>query len=379
MRIAIISYWNSTNNYGQVLQCFALQKCLRDMGHNAFHIKYLERPKSQAKRIQQFVLNAVRGGFFPIIRRKIAYFLSIPTNNITYKELHDLQKKEDTLHRRQFDKFRDKYLSFTKSTYDEVSIKSNPPEADCLIAGSDQIWGYPSDAYMLNFGNDSIKRIAYAPSLGGIEYKDKYLEKKFKRYLEKIDIVTCREQDGVEVCRRVGRKDTELVPDPVFLLPKETYEEIAVKPTFSGYVFLYILGNPIEIEVKHFFDWANHRNLKVIYVAAQGRSDSYPKLYPNVDEFIGLIMNAKYIFTNSYHGMAMSIILNKQFSAIPLTGNYARMNNRVTTLLSRLKLTDRILTDSNDVFNKEIDYTEINLKLSERRTEILRKFKEWLC
>ena len=40
MKIGIITFWQSNDNYGQALQCFALQKQLISMGHTPFLIKY---------------------------------------------------------------------------------------------------------------------------------------------------------------------------------------------------------------------------------------------------------------------------------------------------------------------------------------------------
>jgi hypothetical protein len=40
MKIGIMTFWWSDDNYGQLLQCYALQKYLRDAGHDAYLIRY---------------------------------------------------------------------------------------------------------------------------------------------------------------------------------------------------------------------------------------------------------------------------------------------------------------------------------------------------
>ena len=45
MKIGIITFWQSNDNYGQVLQCFALQQQLIKLGHKPFLIKYVPLQK----------------------------------------------------------------------------------------------------------------------------------------------------------------------------------------------------------------------------------------------------------------------------------------------------------------------------------------------
>lgn len=373
MKIGIISFWDTMNNYGQVLQCFALQRFLRNLGHDAYHIRYSPRPLTKIERLTSGFNSVFKSICYGELLKNLNSHFSKTKD--TFAELGSLQSEEDKLHPRGFDEFRKKYIKFSNKTYDQYSIRETPPEADCYICGSDQIWSSPNEAYMLNFGDKKIKRIAYAASLGGVKYdNNKKVAADFKKKLKRFDIVTCREMDGVEVCRKMGRPDTELVPDPVFLLAKEDYEKIAIRPQEEGYVLLYLLGNPIDLEVQEIFKWATRNDIIIKYVPAQGRVDEYPKVYPNVDEFIGLIMNAKYVITNSFHGMAMSIIFNKQFVVIPVTGQFLRMNDRINTTLSNYNLYDRIFDGNLDKLLIEIEYSDVNKVMTHQADLISSKF-----
>ena len=84
-------------------------------------------------------------------------------------------------------------------------------------------------------------------------------------------------------------------------------------------------------------------------MASQGRLDSYEKIYPNVDEWLGLIQGAKYVVTNSFHGTVFSVIMNRKFLTILLCGAFTRMNGRFIDLLSRLGLENRIYSRNMDV------------------------------
>jgi hypothetical protein len=39
MKIGILTFWNTPDNYGQMLQCFALQTYLREQGHDTFLVR----------------------------------------------------------------------------------------------------------------------------------------------------------------------------------------------------------------------------------------------------------------------------------------------------------------------------------------------------
>lgn len=215
--------------------------------------------------------------------------------------------------------------------------------------------------------------------MGGITLVNKYLRIRFKQLLRNFDHVTLREQDGVDLCRALGRTDAELVPDPVMLLDVEHYRSIAVKPTEAGeYVMIYMLGNPSAIRIDEIVAWCEANRLKYKYVAAQGQIDDFPKEYPNIDEWLGLIDGAKYVITNSFHGMVTSIVLNKQFLVIPTAGSVARMNSRLTSTLNPLQLEKRILDKTLDEVMAPIDYERVNKLLDARRQEIKAKFANWL-
>lgn len=126
--------------------------------------------------------------------------------------------------------------------------------------------------------------------------------------------------------------------------------------------------------MQEIFKWATRNDIIIKYVPAQGRVDEYPKVYPNVDEFIGLIMNAKYVITNSFHGMAMSIIFNKQFVVIPVTGQFLRMNDRINTTLSNYNLYDRIFDGNLDKLLIEIEYSDVNKVMTHQADLISSKF-----
>jgi hypothetical protein len=282
------------------------------------------------------------------------------------------------VHTRKFERFRSTHIVSTRKEYTIDELRNNPPIADVYICGSDQIWSTASPIYFLDFGGNS-RRIAYATSFGPTNKDDSYL-KQISVWLKHFDVVTVREHRGIDICKKAGRNDAICVPDPTLLLTKSDYMQIShpIDLQNKAYIFLYLLGNSISVNLEAIYTFAKKEDLDVIYVASQGRVDKYPKKYPTVEEWIFLINKAKYIITNSYHGAIFSILMNKQFVVLPLDGEYAAMNDRVDTLFSDYPLPVNLYSTDIESIKNAINYDEINLKLIEKRQWIKDKMKGWL-
>lgn len=375
MKVGIMSYWDTSHNYGQVIQCFALQQFLRGLGHEPFHIKYVPGNKPLKRKLTDFAHMVLSGHL--LAWRSLKKQEKNDSTNLTASSLEEIQYHDSQTNPRDFDIFKDRYLSFSERAYTFDELKVSPPDADILIAGSDQIWCYPDPGYFLNFGSKKTLRIAYAPSFGGIKIENPLRIWQYRNLMKRLDVLTTRESGGVALAHMLGFKQTQQVPDPSFLLTPEQYRSIETSRHDKGYVFLYLLGNPIDIDVEEIFRWAQSRGLEVKYVGAQGRKDDFPKIYPNIDEWIELIDHAVYVITNSFHGMAMSIILNKNFTVIPVAKSFSRMNGRITDTLGHLDLTQRLFDGSFDILTDPIDYSRINGILEADRARIKTCFENW--
>lgn len=372
MKIGIVTFWNSEDNYGQVLQCYALQRFLRNKGHDAFLVRYSEdKSKSVVKSIFLLPYKVLRLLYMMLFHYEEFVLLN------KFRKQKRIRQLENRKHPRQFSLFKNENINST-SVLSEKELFLSPPKADAYIAGSDQIWESANPVYYLQFAPKSARRIAYAPSFGGVKL-NRRIACKIKNYLSIFDVITVRERQGIDVCRKLGYNDVLLVPDPTLLLSSVSYNLVArIIPNEDEYLLLYLLGNDMDFDVLNVYQWARKKNLKVKYVASQGRLDQYDKIYPNVDEWLSLIKNAKYVITNSFHGMVFSIIMNKSFVVVPLSGSFSRMNCRVYDTLNMLDLENRVYKDSLDVLLKSIDYNGINLRLEEIRNDISQKFDLWL-
>jgi hypothetical protein len=364
-RIGIVTYWRSEDNYGQILQCYALQTFLKSLNYDVFLIKDISTNIGIKEKISKFIICLSVEKIFHFFRYKIQEYYSREINK---------------LHKRNFADFKYKYITFTEKEYTIEMLRENPPKADVYICGSDQIWRDASPIYFLDFGNN-VKRISYAASFGMRDNNDKFYFKKISTWLKCFDTITVREQIGINICKKAGRDDAICVPDPTLLLTKSDYIQISKSidiPT-NGYIFLYLLGNYTSIDIKSIYKIARIEKLEVIYVASQGRIDKYPKIYPTIEQWIFLINNARHIITNSYHGAIFSILMNKQFHVLPLKGNiYSGMNDRLNTLFNDYQLPSNLYSTDINSIKSDIDYDEINLKLAEKRRWIKKQMKIWL-
>lgn len=328
MRIGIITFWESNDNYGMLFQTYALQQFLRENGYDPFLIRYSENSGTKEK----FHLASKLKNIFHLI----SWFHYLKNRYLSSK----YNKTTDNTLRR-FACFRENYLEMTEETYDHNKLMTNPPLADVYICGSDQIWG-GATAFYLDFVPANKLKIAYAPSFGGVTVQRNELE--VASLLASFSYVSVREYSGVELCAHLGRPDAIRVVDPTLLLSEMSYDTIKQYDNSLNekYIFLYMLGNETYIRTNEIFKYASSHRLSVKYVASQGRYDKFPKEMATPEEWLGLIENAELVVTNSYHATIFSILYKKQFVTLALKGPFSRMNVRVEELLADCGMLHRL-------------------------------------
>lgn len=323
MKIAVITFWHSNDNYGQQLQCFALQKYFLLNGDEPLLIRFWStEPFDVKKRKWKKVLNPI----------KVIRFISGRCKS------HYMQKKDRL---RDFPEFRRRYLIQSKDFYSSArQLQENPPQADVYCVGSDQVWN-PNwmkpdavPAYFLGFGDPKARRISYAASFGVTELLPE-TQKIYASALKKLNAVSVREQSATELCRICGREDAQWVLDPTMLIDPSVYRAVYKENRFEKpkkpYVLLYLLSNSCEFSLRKFYSWAKSKNFDVVYITGNSRFDLHKKTYATVPQWLGLIDHAEAVFTNSYHCCVFSLLFRKNFSAVPLTSSH-QMNTRIDSL-----------------------------------------------
>jgi hypothetical protein len=363
MNIGILTFINAQDNYGQVLQAFALKNYLENEGHLVYFINY-DRYKDIIF-VRKNIRETIGKIFNPII--VIRHLLNL-FNRMAYK-------KSARIHDRKFDSFREKYFRFTIKYNSLSELKENPPNMDMYITGSDQVWNFPDiihyrnnfHAFFLNFGK-AIK-ISYAASFGNSDLSKEYYDLMLP-LLNDFSAISVREMSGVDILRRMGFNNVKLVPDPTFLINTEYWKQLADhRIDDDNFICCYLLGSQTDVSLRKIIYKIRHK--KYYYIPGQERFDLRKKIYPTIEQWLGFLLKANCIITNSYHGLIFSLIFQKKFIVLSLKGKYyENMNTRIQSLLSFFSLENRILSKKNiymidELMNTNIKYNEIEEKMKD--------------
>lgn len=360
MKVGIINF-HCAHNYGAMLQAYALQESVIKNGHDAIIIDF--QPDSIA---EGYKLWSVK----KLLNPKIFAW--------TLKNYKKLKPKYEV-----FEKFKKENFKLTSKKYKNISKENIKNEKiDAFICGSDQIWNMDLNGglteYLLSFAPKGSKKISYAASIGTKSIKDKYIAI-MKPELKTFDSISVREDDAVNIIKETFNLESTHVLDPVFLLNKKEWQDIAIKPKDKKekYVLLYGLEEN-ELFEKTFKFIKDNTDMKIINISPTKKISEYiDETIYNVGprEFIGLLEEAEVVFTNSFHGTCFSIIFEKNFFTI----GHSELNSRLESILRLTNLESHMINkefESIDEFYKTIDIKseEVN-KILHRE---IKKSKEFL-
>lgn len=357
-KIGVITYWNSEENYGQILQIFALQYCLRGKKCNPFLIKH------------DIITNVDSGSFFKRIIKLLSSYSKLKDS--IKRRLSSIKKKEKiSIVNRNFEGFMNKYIESTSKIYSYHDLLTNPPTADCYITGSDQVWNFPNPIYLLNWVDERTPCYSYAASFGSSTVPA-YLQNEYKISLSKFKFISVRERSGVDICFNMGFK-VEHVLDPTLLLLKNDYLDIfdiRSNPYKKPYIFLYLLGNKSMVDFNYLKQYADDNGLDIVFVPSQNfKAEFLRPTYPTIEEWLSFIANADLVITNSFHGTVFSILFERLFYTVFLKGGDTQMNERIISLFTDLKLSRQY--NNHIDLTERIDYIKVNNLLNEKRQDSL--------
>ena len=225
----------------------------------------------------------------------------------------------------------------------------------------------PNKPYFLDW-LDFPNRNSYATSLGSVVFTEDYLSLLIQK-LSKFDNISCREKTNCKMLSEKLGKDVVHVLDPTLLLNKEEWSKVAISPLTNKkpYILAYILGEK-DCITQFAEKLGKEKNMPVYYILTRPKYLSYKNVLDNVGpaEFVGLIRDAEYIVTDSFHGSIFSITFNRNFYAFSKReGNLDTMDNvRILEFLSELDLQSRFLTDEDTALLPDVNYRDVNNRLS---------------
>lgn len=371
MKIAILTHYYKSINYGGMLQAYALCRFLNDNGYQAEQLQYIhnfgENNDCQKDK------NVIK-----VLRKMPSYI---------YRKINHKRESDYLLKRREtFRKFSERYVPHSKEIFTHDNIDFSDEQYDCFIVGSDQVWNFKwyDKNYFLPFANKT--KISYAASFSMNNLND--MQKEIvKKELKNFTKISVREEKGIELLNDIGINNAKLTVDPTLLLSKEKWMKLIPEKIISDrYIFAYFLGNNDDAK-KLMKKFSKKMGLKIVSISiASGnlkikdQRDS-DLILDNIDpfDFVSLIKNAEYIFTDSFHATLFSGIFSKQFIVFKRE-KYDRMSSRIVNILELYEQSERFCIDEkkmgiNEII--EILSTEYN-PFTDKLNNIINASKEFL-
>jgi hypothetical protein len=349
MKIGILTFHHE-DNYGAVLQAFALQEFLREQGYDVEVINF-NRWKSKFQ-LKKWLGKSIGKTFFK-----------------TKKELIDLfgSKKRSKV----FSDFRRDYLEVGKCFYPSVdALRLNPPDLDVLVVGSDQVWSpklvdavdYP--AYWLDFCGKQTKKISYAASFGG-EYGENPCYFDITKWAKEFAQISVREEKAIEFLQRKGIGNAAWVPDPTFLIDWESLEGVTSglpRKAIGRFVLnRQNLGLALQL----------NSELKSIEALRHENSIDINSLNLSPIEWVERISSMRFVITDSFHGTVFCLLTNTPFLVILWQGAAEARNDRILSLLEGVRLKSRAVNESNmnasALVEEGINWDAVNFEIGRMR------------
>lgn len=344
--------FHAAHNYGSVLQAYGTQISIERLGLHCETINFRFKEQKDCYALYDFHGN---------LKSKLA--------NIYLIQFHAKRKRRYN----RFEQFVTETMNQTVEVNNRAEILEKLPQYDTWLCGGDQLWNIhvteiakAKDVwgiYYLDFLSNQ-RCASFSTSIGNMKKGE--LEER-KELLEKFDYISSREAVGVEMLNSIlnGIPNVEEVLDPVFLLDKEEWSNLAEpKPIICGkYILLYTIATRSRIDkwCMELLPFAKKHGLQIVYLSPKFKStvkgvisvmDAGPR------EFLNLYNNAEVVIADTFHALCFSIIYRKPFYV--LSNKYYKDDIRKTSLVKKLKLENRMIDDESDlgkIKDFSIDYT----------------------
>lgn len=370
----VMAYQGSS--YGMNLQAFATQHVIEKMGYDTEIIQF--KPSSSLKGIP--------------FDYGLLYFL--PKHWIGHKiaKKHDQNLLADEIHKRNDDlrieaarSFRANYLhSFTKEmTFDELT--SYTRKFSAVLIGSDQCW-LPGFSFgrrnSLLFVPENVQKVSYATSLAVSSYP-RYCYHSSRNVWRRFAHISVREEEGRNIIKKICGNDfpVEVVVDPTYLISENEWKEIIPfdRKVEGDYVLSFMLGSD-KLQLECVRRFADSKKLKLVSILSnEGFSDIDMTYADKVivgaspADFINLIRGASFVFTDSFHGIAFSIINQRQlfifYRKRAEDNKKTSRNSRIDNIIRMWGIENRLLKDPEIEWDtyayQDINYDKVNARKSD--------------
>lgn len=344
MKIGILTF-HQAENFGAILQTYALQTYLQKQGYSVEVIDY----RCKSIEVHYQILNPS----VLFIRKNV--FISFQEYVERFRNLRDRFVRKG-----KFKHFIKEYLVLSPA----LNNIKKPLDYDIIIVGSDQVWNFylnkgSENIYLLDFPfNEKTRKIAYAASSerNGLNRISIDI---LKRCLCQFDKISVRESFLQEILSSYTGKKIDICLDPTFLLDRKDYLNLLNVHIAKKYILVYHMI-PVPEVLPLVEKLSNEKGYDIIEIYGgyySGRNSRIKSDWGPLD-VLDLIANAEMVFTTSFHGLALSVIMQKNVWVINRGENFRQKN-----LLSMLGLSARMISKIEDFHFENIDYKIVEERL----------------
>lgn len=381
-KVGIVTLYHKNNNYGGILQAYALNKTVRELGYACETIDYAPSPMPLKEKLTRKVK---QDGILAAVTTAVR----LTARNMRKKAI---RKSHASVMAKIYEReanmgaFRDSRILHTAATYSNQTIAQTNEWFDIFLCGSDQIWNMGSagsfdPVYWLEFASEDKRTASYAASMPLPKIPESEIFC-IQNRVKKLNAISVREEQGRKLLEPLLGKEIPIVLDPVFLPDRSAFEELAENRVVrEPYVFIYLLGDRKDTR-EAAADWAAKQGFKTAFIPhVLSEYRSCDKAFGDIliwdagpAEFLSLIRHAEYVITDSFHAAAFSIIFNKEFWMFRRDSkeNKRSMNTRLEYLAESFSIPNRLIAakclPQAAAESNKIDYAVLN--------EILKAEKE---
>ena len=219
------------------------------------------------------------------------------------------------------------------------------PKAEYTVVGSDQVWNKTitkenSLSFFLDFTNNV--KFSFSSSFGVDEWieNNQYTEV-VKKNLSQFSHVSVRESTAKTICEKYFDIQSEQIIDPTLIWGR--FDDLITKKAPIDQIFPFFLHRSIE------------KDQIVSYIAKQTNLSVFRynmftlRLFRGPLDWLSRMYNSKFIVTDSFHGVAFSILFRKNF--IVLCSEPQKFT-RISSLLELTNLKGRYVQSYEDLISR---------------------------
>ena len=348
-KIGILT-WLHNGNYGTILQAYALNIFLTSKGYDVTNINYNLSTNNK-------IINLLKQhNSFDLIKEKI-----------DARKFYKKHSKELFIKDSKFKEFLN-CIKHTELITSNKDLSKYSKLYDYYICGSDQIWSPRlfNPSYYLNFVDQSKTKISYACSFGSINTTKKK-NKEIKKLLKDFKYISVREEKGMKYLNSLGI-NSNIDVDPTLLVKSEDWKKLIKAESKKEEVFAYFLSyNKKYIDCVIRYCKTNNMKLNLIcnFNLNIELDDNINIIYDaGPIDWLNYIISSKMVFTDSYHGMILSLVLNTNVRIFKrfIDGGKNDQNSRIYQILNVLDI-NKILVE-NEIEEFDLDFDKIEYLIS---------------